>query len=62
MLGNAFEILLKAKLYSIYWFIRAAHKPSERLKYYGYAEVEKKRLINLSVDRGLRLLCHHLVN
>ncbi|SFJ05260.1 hypothetical protein [Nitrosomonas sp. Nm34] len=52
-----------SNLYNIYWFIRAARKPSERRRHYRYAAVEKKRLLDLGVDREeLRLLCRHLIN
>jgi len=50
-----------AKLNNIYWRLRAQRNKNLRRKYYRYAAVEKKRLIDSGVDpEELRLYCRAL--
>jgi len=52
-----------SKLNNLYWFIRYTRNNSVKRKYYRYVEKEKKRLIELGVDKEcLRLHCRSLSN
>ena len=52
-----------SKLYNLYWFIRVMRNKSIKRRYYRYAAVEKKRLIESGVDKEeLRLLCRSLAS
>lgn len=50
-----------SKLRNIYWQIRYTRNKSTKRRYYRYAAIEKKRLLEAGVDKEeLRLLCRSL--
>lgn len=50
-----------SKLKNLYWQIRFSRNKSRKRKYYRYAAVEKKRLLEAGVDKEeLRLICRAL--
>lgn len=50
-----------SKLRNIYWQIRYTRNKSTKRRYYRYASVEKKRLLEAGIDpEELRLICRAL--